>query len=63
MSLSKHAKEILTEHIDSDEIGKILWGVKKPTKVITDDSHKLDVFRKTNPSENLEFLRSDTSNY
>ena len=38
MSLTKYAKEFLAMHFAFDEFGHILWGVKKPTIVLTDNT-------------------------
>ena len=37
MSLTVYAKEFLTMHFAFDEFGHVLWGVKKPITVMTDN--------------------------
>ena len=37
MSLTMYAKEFLAMHFAFDEFAHILWGVKKPTIVMTDN--------------------------
>ena len=37
MSLTRYAKEFLAMHFAFDEFAHILWGIKKPTIVMTDN--------------------------
>ena len=57
MSLRMYAMEFLAMNFDFDEIGHILWGVKKPTIVMTDNKALIQSFSgKADSTKTLEFL-------
>ena len=57
MSLTMYAKEFLAMHFAIDEIAHILWGVKKPTIVMTDNKALTRFFSiQTDSPEAVELL-------
>ena len=58
MSLTMYAKEFLAMHFAFDEFAYILWGVQKPTIVMTDNKALTRFFQsKRIPPEAVELLR------